>query len=305
VSKVNKKEIILFRQTRRRIVEICQKVYLHRWGEVNEYWMELKADIHRFDCINAVRRELLDECDVCIAYKNYLRFYDLLVYEVDSDIAFCLASISKEVREQLSVEARRRNEEILRKFHYKIFALVHSESKMERIACSYTGNENVSIYIKEKESMYKLFSSANPWLESINLLNNREKEQVDEICVLGFCGGHLVAELARLYPQVRIKVYLPCIDIFKKVIEHIPICEILRNNNVQLCFDPTCLHFFMNVHENTERNKRFRFYINRPELRACVGDTDETEAAIWTNTIKKSKSSSLVGREIERFIQNL
>ena len=299
---MDEKVISLLRKIRPQIVDICKKVLLHSWAEVNKCWMALETDIYQVVCLKVVRYKILDECNSCIASKNYLRFYDLLFYEIDSDIAFSLSHISKKDRELMSKAAKRKNEEMLGKYHRKILLWVQAVSNTMRIECSYTGTENVSIFIQEKEHRYKLFSSVNPWLESVNLLGSLKPDMANEICVLGFGGGHLVGQLIKIYPWAKIKVFLPCIDLFKKVIDHIPIYEILQNSNLELCYDPTCLNFFMYVQDRTQENA---FYINKTELRACVGSVNEIETLIGTNTNKKANNIEEVGRKIENYILNL
>ncbi len=88
------------------------------------------------------------------------------MYEIDLDVTECLLNIGKEDRLCLSMEAERENKEILQSCHPKILQRVLDAHHTERISLSYTGTDNVSIFVREKEHRYMLFSGINPWLES-------------------------------------------------------------------------------------------------------------------------------------------
>lgn len=233
---MREKDVYLLRRVRREIVAICRKICLQEWTIVGKCWETLELELTDSVLLKVIHGNFLDECRACIVRKNYLRLYDLLRYEIDLDIADCLSHLSKEDRMEMSENARKKNEEVLSIHYKKIFESIQKVGESVRITFSYTGTENVNIFVREEEYQFQLFSSENPWLESANFADGIERDKLDEICVLGFGGGYLIQELERRFKHAKIKVYLPNIDIFKAVIDSIPVYEILQSKNLELYF---------------------------------------------------------------------
>ena len=66
--------------------------------------------------------------------------------------------------------------------------------------------------------------------------------------------------------------------------------------------------FFIKMHENLEQNRNAGFYIDRAELRACVGNGDEASRLLFGSRQNKisrdlARHHVNVGTMIERYIQ--
>ncbi len=272
-------DVLLFRQVRYMIVQVCQYVYRQEWDKVREEWTGLDLKLDQIIPETEIGYEALCESRICIEKGNYLRFHDLLVYDIDFYIAEQLRELNETDRKRLAEEARKENERALVEYHNSILPLINYYSKTDRIEFSYIGTENVSISIKDKEGegKFRLFSIVNPCLESVNFANNIKESILDEIYVLGFGGGHLIRELARRYPDAKIKIYISNIDVFKAVIYNISVGDILENRKIELIYDPACFDFFAALVRGEGSNSKYAVYIDRQELRAHIGNVRQTD----------------------------
>ncbi|MDE6055989.1 MAG: hypothetical protein K2G55_20050 [Lachnospiraceae bacterium] len=304
-------EVYSLRKARQQIIEICREICIQRWGMADRHWKLFETELMQPAFSELIGSIFFKECKICIAKKNYMRVHDLLQYDIDLNIAAQLLQLSEESRITLAKKAKKQNMETLEKYHKKIFASIQDVKKSARIKFSYTGTENISIYVREKKCEYKLFSSANPWMEGADLADGMKAENPKEICVLGFSGGYVVNELAKRFEQAKIKVYLPNIDIFKVIIDNILVCNILQNKNIEFYPDPMGLMFFVKIWESVGQYEDFAFYIDRSELRACVGDQIVTDRLIRESKqvqcrgLGISRAKDLVGIRIEQYIMNL
>lgn len=309
---MNKMEIYLLRKVRQDIVEMCRTICAQREDLVKQQWEVLEVGLRQAQTIlsDKMRWKLIEECRVCMVKRNYSRVWDLLKYEVDCDIADVLFALNQEVRTYLSSEAEEKNKDVLKQYHKRIFSLTQNVHYTERIVFSYTGTDNISMFVKEKGRQYKLFSGVNPWLESADLADGINIRNSDEIILFGFGGGYFVRELKRRGVQSKIKIYLSNFDIFKCVIDHLSVDDILLWENLEFIPDPTGLLFFIKMHENLEQNRNVRFYIDRAELRACVGNEEEASRLLLesrrnkiSRDLARHHAKNLVGTMIERYIQ--
>lgn len=308
----NGENILLSRQIRQEIVEICNQIYRKEWDLVREYWKALDLRIAQIISKEAECYDFFMQAKESAEKKNYLRLLDLLVYEIDPYIAEQLYALDGDARRIMAGEAKKSNKEILEIYHRDILSGISEEKKESRIVYSYTGTENVSISIKEGKEQFRLFSSINPWSEASDYVNAMVRGRFEEICVLGFGGGHFVRELGQRFPHTEIKLFLPNKDIFKAVIDNIPVYDVLQNTNLKICMDPACLDFLLTVREKTDRDEKFVFFIDRQEFRACVCDTWLEERLVWEYTkghlksnIAKAVKQECVGREIEKYTKNV
>lgn len=278
--------VLLWREFRSRIVIICDCIYQQKWNEVCKKWLVLKQELLQTFSENEKYIHLIVKCDQCIEKSNFLRLHDLLIYEIDINIAQELYGLQEEVRRFLSSDAQKKNLRVLEKRYKDIFILLSKEGWLQNVETYYTGSENIGISIREADKKFRLFSESNPWMESNELMNAKKlkKGVIGEICVLGFGGGHLVRMLGTSYPYAQIKVYLPNMDIFRTVICNILVSDVLNNENLALYYDPTCLDFLAEL-EKRARSKKFVYYINRQEVRACLKNNDAANVLI--NTIEK------------------
>ncbi len=289
------KNVLLLRRVRYLIVQFCQYIYAQQWDSVHEYWKDLEQELAEIIPESGKSHVALYESRECVEKQNYLRLCDLLVYEIDDYLLRLLQGTDEAVRKSLAEEARKENEQALAVYHGEILNLINKQKEERRIEYSYIGTENVCISVKdvEGEGRFRLFSIANPWLESVNIANTVKKIFLDEIHILGFGGGHLVNELARRYPDAKIRVYLPNLDVFKAVICSVPLSGILSNERINLFHDPSCNGFFFALNmEKTDIN--FDAFIDRQELRASVGNAETAGARLL---YYKSRLKKISGRE--------
>lgn len=302
-------EVAALRQMRRKIVEICEYIYGQKWDLVGRYLQTLSLQLRTAIPEHTRCIGILNQCESCLQKGNYIRLRDLLVQEIDFYIANLLRALDERDRRLLSEEAGRENEEALGRYHKDILALIGDRTDSARIRCTYEGTENVSISIKEMDYEYRLFSNVNPWSESNNLVNSLVKREFEEILVLGFGGGYVVGELERKFSGTKIKVYLPNIDIFKAVIFHIAVSNIIQNENLEFYFDPTCLRFLISVHEMMGRDERVGFYVDRQELKACIGRDEIRQGLPQWRKAKQNTDDMIenktVGEQIAEYINSL
>lgn len=305
---MEKKDIILLRQIRYRIIEICNCIYMQTWSKVYEYWKALDTELMIIPFDDIMWYEILNQCRNCVMKGNFLRLRDLLVYEMDLYIVNQLCSLSKEIRISLANDAERENEEALRRYHKEMLELISSEDRKTRIECSYVGAENVSISIAESGGKYRLFSSVNPWLESSNLIYEMVKEPCSEIYAFGFGGGYAIRELERRFNGAKIKVYISNLDIFQAVVKNISVSTILRYEKLEFIVDPIGMVFFIDISKKIRENDSFKFYIDYQELRACTGSAyiasdmlKDSQKQIAADSILKGG----IGEKIERYINGL
>lgn len=309
---MNQEEVLLIRKIRRRIAELCNDIFWGEWDAVCIQFHEIEKDLTYVIKEDSKEWEILRQCQQCMDKRNILRLRDLLAYELDEGLAERLFLLSEQERVSLAYYAKMENEKILRICHHNIYDKLHSDSR-GRIGCQYVGADNVTLTAWENGRSFRLFSNTNPWRESIDFVNclARENKNPQEIYVLGFGGGYTVGELIRRFPRTKIKVFLPNIDIFKMVIEHILVNDIMQNKNLEIYPDSMCLYFLLTVKEIATPNDNFDFYIDRRELRACVCNTIMLENLNWVfrkqfrygtaQVIQKE----LVGEKIERYIMDI
>lgn len=273
---------LLFSQARYQIVQICDCIYRKKWEDLYNVWEKLDLQLEKIIPQNEKIYDVLAESRRCRAAGNFMRFHDLLSYEVDLFLARKLCGRTEDERKLLSRRAKVENMQALEMYHANILALLHTSNKSQRIKCSYAGTENVTISVKEGDCSFRLYSSINPWLECATILNMQdiEGEYLDEIYVLGFGGGHAVEELERRYPKAQIKVYLPNTDIFQAVVCNMPRSTVLLNQRLELLYDPMCICFFDMLEKNIGKKRKVTAHIDRQELRACFRSSIEAERMI-------------------------
>lgn len=304
---MEREKVLMMRQARRRIIEICEYIYMRKWDVVRKFWNSLEPELAGIFVANEEGCKTLEQCRECINKGNYLRLWDLLVYAADFYIMEYLNGLGETDRRLLSEEAKEKNQEVLAEYHGKIFELVSKEKETSRIECIYVGTENVSISVKE-ENQFRLFSSVNPWRESAGLINGMDKGDSDEVCVLGFGGGYTISEIERKYCGAKIKVYLPNLDIFKAVLCHIPVDTMLLNENLELYSDPLCLDFFSTIGRKLNENRNFKYFIDRQELKAGIGNGEIAEKVLKEYQKIPKRNSVMEGKtgeRIERYIKGL
>lgn len=310
---MNQEEVLLIRKIRRRIAELCNDIFWGEWNAVCIQFHEIEKDLAYAIKEDSKEWEMLRQCRQCVGKRNILRLRDLLAYELDDRLAERLFLLPEWERTSLANNAKVENEETLRAYHPNIYDELYSESE-NQIDCHYEGTDNVTLTAWENGRSFRLFSNTNPWRESIDIVNYlaRENKNPQEICVLGFGGGYTVGELIRRFPRSKIKVFLPNIDIFKMVIEHILVNDILQNKNLEIYPDSMCLYFLLTVKESAAKNDIFNFYIDRRELRACVCNTIMQENLIrecrkeqFRYRTARVTQQELVGGKIERYIMDI
>lgn len=303
-------EILCLRQLRRKLVQICELIYQQNWSLVDENLKKLCLEYTKViskDCEDAI-----NQCRICVQKKNVIRLRDLLVQEVDFGIINQLFMVGEKDRKTLIEKARKDNEEALMNYHKNVWKKVCSINSKSRIECDFVGTENVNIIIKGNEQEFRLFSIVNPWQEANNLVDNVAKRVFDQVYVLGFGGGFLIGELQRRFPNTKIKVYLPNMDIFYTVLQMIPVGNILRNNNLEFCCDPTCLLFLITISELLKKNEKIGICVDRQELRASMADPRafddwfrKYEAVCENTNTDKRNETETVGKRIVRDMNDL
>lgn len=293
---MNEEEVLIVRKNRRRIAELCNDIFWGEWDVVCIQFHEIEKDLAYVIKEDSKEREILRQCRQCIDKRNILRLRDLLAYELDDGLAERLFLLSEWERISLANHAKAENEETLRAYHPNIYDKLHSESE-NQIGCHYEGTDNVTLTVWENGRSSRLFSNTNPWQESIDFVNYlaRKNKNPQEICVLGFGGGYTVRELIRRFPGTKIKVFLPNIDIFKMVIEHILVNDILQNKNLEIYPYPRCLYFLLTMKERAAKNDNFDFYIDVRECR-------KEQFRYRTAGVVQQES---VGKNLERFIMDI
>ncbi len=303
---MDKEDVLFLKSVRRRIIEICDYIYKQKWDEVYKSWKILNPKIYRFLKERGECREILDYSAESLKKGNFLRFHDLLLYELDIRFEEQLCKLTEKDRKVLAELYRQENEEALETYHEELLQIMHDADHASRITCSYTGADNVSMSIIEGSHSFQLFSYRNPWRESFELADGMKFKMPDRIYVLGFGGGHTVGELQRRFPAAAIKVYLPNKDIFKAVLFHMAEKEILENRNTEFYLDSACIGFFSDVNKEKRKNNNFGFYIDRQELRACTGSAAMTDKII--SRYKKEKAvvrEADSGKKIHDYIKGL
>lgn len=303
--------ILILRQIRHRIVEICDFIYKQEWDLVNEYLSALDLEYAKILSEYCEYRELFSQCRICAQKENAMRLRDLLVHELDFCISNQLFMVNEKERKILAEKARQENEEALEMCHKDIWELIQNKNSTPRIECAYVGTENVSISVKQNDCKFRLFSIMSPWIEANGLLDSLGNGSFEEIHVLGFGGGYLIGELQRKFREAKIKVYLPNIDIFQAVIHNISVSEILRNNNLKFYYDPACIIFIIALNGILKENKRVGIYIDQQELRSCRENVAQVE--YWVRMYKgeysnddiaEKNETETVGKRINQYISN-
>lgn len=299
--------VLACRSMRRIIVDICECVYGQKYNLVYKYWDALEQEIMEAFPENERLHLILDEIRACMGQCNFLRVRDILTYEVDLFLFQQLNNLSQSEREYLVKEAKYQNEQALQTYHRDIWELLCAENGCTRIACDYSGTENVSISVLDKNVKYKLFSDTNPWLESSGYIDAMEVSGriSDEMNILGFGGGYVVEELQRRYPEMRIKVFLPNLDIFEAVLAHISLAHILQNDKLELYYEPIWLNFFTMKKEFMKAGSKVGAFIDRQELRACVGSAGAADQLMrYYNTgFREIMNADQIGEKIYRSIK--
>lgn len=273
--------VLVYRNLRHKIAAICDNIYRQKWNTVCIDWSGLRQELLQINPDNEKWFWIIRECSQCVEKGNFFYLHDLLIYDIDAYIAQQLYGLNEEIRKSLSEEAKKKNREALEIRHKNISVLLYKENGLSRVKCFYKGTENISISIMERGKEFKLFSDTNPWMESISMVKTGSLQNsiLDEICVLGWGGGHLIRELETRCPQAQINVYLPNMDIFETVMSNILVADVLENEKMVLYFDPTCLDFLSALEKNAKRSE-FGYFINRQELRACVKNLKVTDGLI-------------------------
>lgn len=303
-------EILCLRRLRYKIVQICELIYQQNWSLVDENMEKICLEYTKIlpkDC-----EDTINQCRICMQKRNAIRLRDLLLQEVDFSIINQLFMVGENDRKILTEKARKDNEEALMIYHKNVWRKVCNINSKQRIECDFVGTENVDIIIKGNEQEFRLFSIVNPWQEANNLVDNVAKRVFDQVYVLGFGGGFLIGELQRRFPNTKIKVYLPNMDIFYAVLQMIPIGNILRNNNLEFCCDPTCLLFLVTISELLKKNEKIGICVDRQELKASMADPGvfdywfrKYETACDNSNTGKRNEIETVGKRIVRDMNDL
>lgn len=301
-------DILLCRFMRRLIVDICECVYGQKYNLIYKYWAVLDQKIMEVFPENETIYSMLKEIRVCMEQCNFLRIRDILTYEVDLFLFLQLKNVDQRERKYLIKEAKQQNEQVLHAYHKNIWELLCAENNCTRIECDYSGTENVSISVLEKNAKYKLFSNTNPWLESSGYIDAMEVSGhiSDEMYILGFGGGYVIDELERRYPEMKIKVFIPNLDIFGAVAAHIPLSHILQNENLELYYEPMWLNFFTMEQETLKKGSRFGVFIDRQELRACVGSASVADqlTKYYDSVFERRMDIDQIGKRIYKSIKD-
>ena len=208
-------DALLCRSIRCRIVEICNCVYRQEYNLIYEYWYVLEQELLGVLRENEAIYAMVNEIQKCMEQCNFLRVRDILTYEIDVFLLQQLNSLSQSERKRLAKEAKEQNEQALQTYHQDVWELLRVGSDRERIECDYAGAENASISVLEGNTKYRLFSVINPWLECNGYVNAMEiaGRISEEMYMLGFGGGYVIGELKKRYPEMKIKVLIPNLDI--------------------------------------------------------------------------------------------
>ena len=253
-------------------------------------------------------RLMLDEIRVCMKQCNFLRVRDILTYGVDLFLFQQLNNLSQSEREKIIKEAKYQNEQVLQTNYKNIWERLCAQNGGTRIECGYSGTENVSISVLEKKGKYRLFSDSNPWLESSGYVDAMEVSGriSDEMCVLGFGGGYVIGELQKRYPKMKIKVFIPNLDIFEAVVAHISLSHILQNENLELHYEPIWLNFFAMKKESMKTGISFGGFIDKQELRACVGSVGVAEQLMEYYNIgfERRMDTNEIGKQIYKLVKD-
>lgn len=299
-------DILSCRSIRRTIVHICECVYGQEYNLIYKYWEAIEQEIMGAFPENERLYLMLNEIRASMEQHNFLRVRDILTYEVDLFLFKQLNNLSQSEREDLIKEAKHQNEQVLQTYHKDIWELLCGEKDCTRIECDFSGTENVSISVLEKNIKYRLFSDTNPWLESSGYIDAMEVSGriSNEMYVLGFGGGYIIEELQKRYPKMRIKVFLPNLDIFGAVVEHISLAHILQSDNLELCYEPMWLRFFTMKKEFMKTD--FGVFIDRQELRACVGSARVADqlTQYYNSEFGRIMNENQIGERIYQFIKD-
>lgn len=301
-------DVLPCRFMRHKIVDICECVYGQKYKLIYKYWEELEQEVMRVFTENEKFSLVLDAIRECMEQCNFLRVRDILTYELDVLLFQQLNNVSQSERKYLVEEARQQNEEVLRIYHRNIWELLRVGNESTRIECDYSGTENVTISVLEENVKYRLFSNANPWMESSGYIAALEVSGriFNEMYILGFGGGYVIEQLQKRYPEMRIKVFIPNLDIFRAVVTHISVAHILKNENLELYYEPMWLNFFTIKKESIKPGHRFGVFIDRQELRACVGSAgvaDQLTRYYYTG-FERIADAGQVGKRIYTIIKN-
>lgn len=303
-------DVLLCRSIRCMIVDICECIYGQEYNLIYKYWDVLEQAIMEAFPEDEKIYLMLNEIRVCIERCNFLRVRDILTYGVDLFLFQQLNNLRQSERKYLIKEAKHQNDQALRTYHKNIWELLWEKSGCTRIECDYSGTENVSISILERNVKYRLFSDTNPWLESSGYIDAMEVSGriSDEMYVLGFGGGYVIEELEKRYPKMKIKVFIPNLDILEVVVSSISLSHVLQNKNLELNYEPMWLSFFITLDEHISAGEDIGFFIDRQELRACTGSEGIARQLTRYYTKKYEKSRSAVdnntGKIIYKFIND-
>lgn len=296
-------DVLTCRSIRRTIVHICECVYGQEYSLIYKYWEAIEQEIMEVFPENERLYLMLNEIRACMERSNFLRIRDILTYEIDPFLFQQLNNLSQSEREDLIKEANQQNGKALQTYHKDIWELLCTEKDCTRIECDYSGTENVSISVWEKNVKYKLFSDTNPWMESSGYIDAMEVSGriSGEMYVLGFGGGYVVEEMQRRYPEMRIKVFIPNLDIFGVVAAHISLSHILQNENLELCYEPMWLNFF-----TMKTASNFGTFIDRQELRACVGSVGVADqlTRYYNTGFRRIMNADQIGKKIYKYIKD-
>lgn len=268
---MNKTEFLQIRDCRRMIINICCNIYDNYLHKIDNLWDELIKK----DCLYKIGEngnKIIQEAELCRIKKNWIRFRDLLLYL--ENILHDYLKTKFFIRQSWQDYIRAKNYEILRERDTKIMDLLENSVDMSRIEILKGGTEGCGIKIREKQSLFHLFSMENPWLESINFVRNNGHCHYDHIVQLGFGGGFLTGWFDIIFPGSTVDIYLPNLDIFDAVLNNICLDEILKINRFNFIYDPTGLNFLKKVYSMYPETGVF---IDYNELRAMLGSTDQAE----------------------------
>lgn len=299
-------DVLAYRSVRHMIVDFCECVYRQDYDLIYKYWNAIEQEMIGVFLGNERLCLMLDEIRECMERCNFLRVRDILIYGVDLFLFQKLNSLSLSERRHLIEEAKYQNEQALQTYHKNIWELLCAEIDSTRIKYDYSGTENVSISVLEGNVNYRLFSDTNPWLESSGYIDALEVSGriSDEMYVLGFGGGYVIDELQKRYPKMRIRVFIPNLDIFGAVMEHISLSHIFRNENLELYYEPIWLNFFTMKKETQKKGSSVGVFIDRQELRACVGSAGVAEqlTRYYNIGFERTPDTNQIGEKIYKLI---
>lgn len=307
----NSQSVLLLRKVRFGIIEICEAIYRQQWSVVVGHWNRMMFETAGLNEISAEYDRIIQEVEECIRKGNVLRLYDLLCDQMDSCVADQLSDITDKERMHLAESFRVENELALQKADERLLEWIRGQYCTPHVSCSYTGTENICIFISEGTQRFQLFSSVNPWREGAMLANQLRGNAYDEIDVLGFGGGHVIRELLRRFPGTKLKIFLPNKELFGMVTNHMAVSDILCRKEVELHADTTCIGFLSELYEKSDKMAKKGFFIDKKELRACLGNTAVVEEIL--RNLKAERMASFLyvranekfGEKIERYIKGL